>query len=91
MLERIGLFFASLAAGLVVAIAIVEATPATAVPAAAPANALQADANTPPTEPPVQVDTIYLPARIPPKTITVHHNVPPTTGDDDGGSEEGGD
>jgi hypothetical protein len=92
MLQRIGLFVATLAAALVVVIGIVAATPSSGAPTAStPASAIENRATMEPTEPPVQVDTIYLPARIPPKTITIHRNVAPASGGDDGETEDEGD
>jgi hypothetical protein len=93
MIQRFGLLVASLAAALTLASALAVAGigPAPVAPAdpVAPA-AVSAPANS--TEPPVQVDTVYIPASPEPQTIVVSQ----TSGDrgesDDHGSEsEGGD
>jgi len=91
MLSRIALFISSLVAASVLAIGISMAAGSAATdmgPKAAVDAASLADGAS--STPRVQVDTVYVPAPIPPKTITVHRNVPPAGSGDDAneGSEE---
>jgi len=72
MIQRIGLLVASLAAALTLATALAVAGMGS--PPAAPADlvvpaAVSAPATT--TEPPVQVDTVYIPPPVEPQTIVV--------------------
>ena len=96
MIQRVGLFIASLAAAgaLVVALTLAGFAPGGG---AAPSTALAVTAQAPAatsvqTDPPVQVDTIYLAAPEQPATVTVHEVVPASTsGEGEGGEREGGD
>ena len=80
MLQRIALFIAALAASLVLVVGLTGAgvlpgTQSTPDPTAVAAATDQ------PTDPPVQVDTVYVPAPVAPKTVTIHRNVPPAGGE----------
>jgi hypothetical protein len=76
MLQRIALFIAALAAAFVIAIGISAANRAPSTQGTIdPATTVAVDQST---NPPVQVDTVYVPAPVPPTTVTVHRNVPPS-------------
>ena len=80
MLQRIALFIAALAASLVIVVGlagagIVPGSQSTPVPTAVAAATDQ------PTDPLVQVDTVYVPAPVAPKTVVVHRNIPPAGGE----------
>lgn len=88
MLQRIALFIAALAASLVIVVGLAGAG---IVPGAqsSPVPTAVAAATDQPTDPPVQVDTVYVPAPVAPKTVVVHHNIPPAGGEHE--SEGAGD
>jgi hypothetical protein len=92
MLSRVALFIATLAAAWVLAFGISVATRSALAdtgPQAGPDTVHLADGA--PTTPRVQVDTVYLPAPVAPRTITVHRNIAPAgPGEDeeDKGGEE---
>jgi hypothetical protein len=79
MVHRVGLFLASLAAAGVLVVAL---TLAGFAPGGGAASAVVATTGQVPaaaivqTDPPVQVDTIYLAAPVKPATITVHRVIP---------------
>jgi hypothetical protein len=76
MLQRIALFIATLAAAFVLVIGLSgTALSPRAQVTPDPTPTLVASQ---PTDPPVQVDTVYVPAPVPPKTVTIHRNVPPS-------------
>lgn len=90
MLQRIALFIAALAASLVIVVGLAGAgilpgSQSTPVPTAVAAATDQ------PTEAPVQVDTVYVPAPVKPKTVIVHRNIPPAGGEHENESEGAGD
>jgi len=96
MIHRVGLFIASLAAvgALVAALSLAGFASgggaATGATVTAPGQAPVAASVQ--TDPPVQVDTIYLAAPEKPATITVHRVVPAsTTGEGEEHEREGGD
>jgi hypothetical protein len=79
MLQRIALFIAALATAFVLAIGL-SGTGLTPAAQTTP-NPATTTAVAQPTDPPVQVDTVYVPAPVPPKTVTIHRNVPPSGGE----------
>ena len=86
MIERVALFVGSLASALVLAAALAVAGVHPAAPSA-PAAALSPTVSQP-TDPPVQVDTVYL-TQPAPKQVVVHRTVGARHGDDEGGGEDG--
>ena len=89
MLQRIALLIAALAASLVIVVGlagagIVPGAQSTPIP-----TVVAAAATDQPTDPPVQVDTVYVPAPVAPKTVVVHRNIPPAGGEHE--SEGAGD
>ena len=88
MLQRIALFIAALAAAFVVAIGLAGAGFAPGGQAAV-APAVTAVASDQPTDAP-QVDTVYVPAPVAPKTVVVHRNIPPS-GEHENETEGSGD
>ena len=93
MIHRVGLFLASLAAAgvLVVALSLAGFAPGGGAASGIVATSGQVPAAASvQTDPPVQVDTIYLAAPEKPTTITVHKVVPATTHGEDGENENEG-
>ena len=80
MLQRIALFIAALAASLVIVVGLAGAG---IVPGSqsTPAPTAVAAATDQPTDPPTQVDTVYVPAPVAPPTVVVHRNIPPAGGE----------
>jgi hypothetical protein len=95
MIHRIGLFIASLAAAgtLVVALTLAGLAPGGGPASGTAATTAQVPATASvQTDPPVQVDTIYLAAPAEPATITVHRVVrAPSSGEDGEHESEGSD
>lgn len=83
MISKIALFIASLAAALMLAVALAASgfAPASRPAAAAPAVPVAA------TSAPQPVSTVYLAAQPTPATITVTQTAPPFHGDDGGGHD----
>jgi F0F1-type ATP synthase membrane subunit c/vacuolar-type H+-ATPase subunit K len=90
MVQRIALFVASLAAAAVLAVglAVAGVGPRDTPAAASTATSVATD---PAATPQVQVDTVYVAAPQPPKTVVVHKTVAPTGGEHENESEGSGD
>ncbi len=94
MVHRVGIFIASLAA---VGVLVVALTLAGFAPGAGHVSGIDAAATQPAesasvqTDPPVQVDTVYVPAPQAAPIITVHRVVTaPGSGEHEGSEQEGG-